>query len=159
VALQKIISGGQTGVDRGALDAALAVRFPCGGWCPADRSAEDGTIPDRFPLTPLPQGGYRARTRQNVLDCDGTVIFAPGELTGGTLLTAQFCRQHGKPLVVIDDATMTEAHAAEAVRRFVDAHSVQVLNVAGPRASGWTAGEGFARGVMAQVLKGATPAL
>lgn len=73
--LQKIISGGQTGADRGALDAALEARVPCGGWCPADRSAEDGSIPDRYPLTPLPVGGYRARTLKNVEDSDGTVIF------------------------------------------------------------------------------------
>jgi hypothetical protein len=72
MALIKIISGGQTGVDRGALDAALAVKFPCGGWCPADRRAEDGSIPGRYPLTPLPGGGYRERTRQNVIDSDGT---------------------------------------------------------------------------------------
>jgi hypothetical protein len=67
MALRKIISGGQTGVDRGALDAALVHAFPCGGWCPADRSAEDGRIPDRYPLKPLARGGYRARTRRPVL--------------------------------------------------------------------------------------------
>src|SRR5271165_7243365 len=72
--LAKIVSGGETGVDRGALDAALALGFPCGGWCPADRSAEDGPIPQRYPLTPLPGIGYRRRTRQNVIDSDGTVI-------------------------------------------------------------------------------------
>lgn len=155
--LRKIISGAQTGVDRGALDAALAAAFPCGGWCPADRSAEDGRIPDRYPLTPLAHGGYRARTRQNVLDSDGTVILAPGELIGGTLLTAQFCLQHGKPHVVIDASGVSEAQAAEVVLRFVAAHRIQVLNVAGPRVSGWPVGEGFARSVMAEVLKGPQP--
>ena len=64
MALTRIVSGGQTGVDRGALDAALAAGFPCGGWCPADRAAEDGAIPVRYPLTPLARGGYRERTRQ-----------------------------------------------------------------------------------------------
>jgi Circularly permutated YpsA SLOG family len=58
----KIVSGGQTGVDRGALDAALAVGFACGGWCPGDRMAEDGPIPEKYPLMPLPNGGYRERT-------------------------------------------------------------------------------------------------
>ena len=104
MSLLKIISGGQTGVDRGALEAALAHAFPCGGWCPADGKAEDGRIPDRYPLRPLPRGGYRARTLKNVQDSDGTVILAPGELSGGTRLTRKLCRQHGKPHLVIEAA-------------------------------------------------------
>lgn len=80
--LEKIVSDGQTGIDRGALDAALAMDFPPGGWCPADRSAEDGPIPAWYPLISLEHGGYRARTRQNVIDSDATVILAPGELAG-----------------------------------------------------------------------------
>jgi hypothetical protein len=68
--LKKIVSGGQTGVDRAALDAALVAKFPCAGWA-ADRMAEDGIIPDRYPLVPLPSGGYRQRTRLNVSDSDG----------------------------------------------------------------------------------------
>ena len=124
--LQKIISGGQTGVDRGALDAALAAQFPCGGWCPADRKAEDGPILERYPVTPLAQGGYRGRTLKNVQDSDGTVILAPGELSGGTRLTREWCRQHGKPHLVVDAAVMTEEGAAEVVLRFVAAHRIAV---------------------------------
>jgi hypothetical protein len=75
--LLKIISGGQTGVDRGALDAALAVHFPCGGRCPAGRKAEDGTIPENYPVTALRRGGYRARTLKNVQDSDGTLQCRP----------------------------------------------------------------------------------
>jgi hypothetical protein len=71
MSLLKVISGGQTGVDRGALDAALAAHFPCGGWCPADRKAEDGEVPEEYPVTPLRHGGYRARTRKNVEESDG----------------------------------------------------------------------------------------
>jgi len=141
-------------VDRGALNAALASHFPCGGWCPADRKAEDGPIPDRYPVTPLTRGGYRARTLKNVQDSDGTVILAAGELTGGTRLTREGCRQHCKPQLVIDAAVMTEKEAAEEVRRFIDVHRIAVLNVAGPRASGWAAGEGFARQVLERALKG-----
>jgi hypothetical protein len=95
--LKQIISGGQTGVDRGALDAALEAQFPCGGWCPADRAAEDGPIPAHYPLTPLARGGYRERTRQNVLDSDGTVILYRSTLTGGTLLTWNLCRRDSPP--------------------------------------------------------------
>lgn len=135
--LEKIVSGGQTGVDRGALDAALAMDFPAGGWCPADRSAEDGLIPARYAVVPLEEGGYRRRTRQNVIDSDGTIILAPGDLTGGTDLTRTFCHQSGKPLLVIDAARTAESDAAAQIARFVEQHLIRVLNVAGPRASGW----------------------
>lgn len=146
--LRKIISGGQTGVDRGALEAALAARFPCGGWCPADRRAEDGMIPEKYPVTPLSHGGYRARTRQNVEESEGTLILAPGPLTGGTALTRQLCRRQGKPHLVIDVALMTAEGASEALLRFVEDSRIAVLNVAGSRSSGWPAGEGFARTVV-----------
>ena len=111
-----------------------------------------GRIPDRYPLRPLPRGGYCARTLKNVQDSDGTVILAPGELSSGTRLTRELCRQHGKPHLVVDAAVMTEEGAAEVVLRFVEAHRIAVLNVAGPRASGWAAGEGFAWRVMGAVL-------
>src|SRR3981081_3368279 len=104
MALQKIISGGQTGVDRGALDVALAAAFPCGGWCPADRQAGGGSIPPPISVTPLPPGGPRERTWKNGLDSDATVVLFRGELTGGTLLTRTFCQRHGKPHLVIDAA-------------------------------------------------------
>src|SRR5450631_3978490 len=102
MALTKIVSGGQTGVDRGALDAALAAGFPCGGWCPADRRAEDGPIPQRYPLTPLPGAGYRQRTQQNLIDSDGTAILFYGTLSGGTKLTRDSCVREKKPFVVLD---------------------------------------------------------
>ena len=85
--LKKIVSGGQTGVDRAALDAALSLAFPCGGWVTWDRMAEDGVISDRYPLIALPKGGYRQRTRLNVSDSDGTAILYNESLKGGTRLT------------------------------------------------------------------------
>src|ERR1700678_1456456 len=97
MALSKIVSGGQTGVDRGALDAALAAGFPCGGWCPADRRAEDGPIPDRYPLRALAGGREKDRTRQNVQDSDGTAILFHESLTGGTLVTRNLCVREKKP--------------------------------------------------------------
>jgi hypothetical protein len=114
--LAKIVSGGQTGVDRGALDAALAAEFPCGGWCPEDRAAEDGPIEARYPLTPMARGGYRERTRQNVLDSDGTAILFYGVLGGGTLLTLNLCKREGKPHVVIDANKTSESAAAGSSR-------------------------------------------
>jgi hypothetical protein len=93
MALTKIISGGQTGVDRAALDAASAVGFPCGGWCPADRKAEDGPIPERYPMSLLTERGYRLRTLKNVQTSDGTAILFNQTLSGGTKLT----RDMGSP--------------------------------------------------------------
>ena len=152
MAPHKIVSGGQTGVDRGALDAALAAGFPCGGWCPADRSGEDGPIPARYPLTPLVRGGYRERTRQNVLDSDGTAILFHGVLGGGTLLTLNLCKREGKPHVVIDANKTSESAAAVEIAQFVEEHDIRALNVAGPRLSGWKQGHGFAAKTVEEVI-------
>jgi len=149
MALIKIVSGGQTGVDRGALDAALAAEFPCGGWCPSDRAAEDGPVPTRYPLMPMARGGYRERTRQNVLDSDGTAILFYGVLGGGTLLTLNLCKREGKPHMVIDASKASEPEIA----RFVDEHGIHVLNVAGPRLSGWRQGHGFAERAVGELVK------
>lgn len=152
MALHKIVSGGQTGVDRGALDAALAAGFPCGGWCPVDRAAEDGAIPARYPLTPLARGGYRERTRQNVLDSDGTAIPFHGVLGGGTLLTLKICKREGKPHIAIDASKTSESEAAAEIARFVEENEILVLNVAGPRLSHWSQGNGFAAKTVGEVI-------
>jgi Circularly permutated YpsA SLOG family len=89
--LAKIVSGGQTGIDRGTLDAALAWGFPCGGWCPPERLAEDGRIPDCYPVIELKEGGYRQRTLRNVLESDGTAILYFSQIEGGTEETLRFC--------------------------------------------------------------------
>ena len=166
--LTKIISGGQTGVDRGALDAALVADFPCGGWCPANREAEDGEIPERYRLTPLPnefasgsavgptarQIGkhYRARTLKNVQDSDGTVILFSATLSGGTLLTRNLCVREKRPFILVDAKRTTKLRAADAVVRFVEEHDLRVLNVAGPRLSGWPKGYAFAMAVVGEVI-------
>jgi len=95
---QKIISGGQTGVDRGALDASLKNNFSCGGWCPKGRLAEDGIIHKKYPLNEMIDTTYSSRTKQNVIDSDGTLIIFPGTLSGGTLLTRQIANELSKPL-------------------------------------------------------------
>ena len=133
--LKKIISGGQTGVDRGALDAALELGFPCGGSCPLGRRAEDGVIPERYPVTELATDEYRPRTRQNVLDGDATLIVFFGEPSGGTLATLRICQETQKPVLTIDAAAKTPAEAAIELRAFIEQHAVSVLNVAGPRES------------------------
>jgi hypothetical protein len=133
--IARLVSGGQTGVDRAALDAALEMGMPCGGWCPRGRKAEDGHIDGRYPLVETPSDGYSQRTRWNVRDSDATVILSWGRPTGGTLLTVGECRKAGKPCLVIDLAD--EANLAEAIRaaRQWVAATKGILNVAGPRAS------------------------
>lgn len=131
-----IFSGGQAGVDRGALDAALELGNPCGGWCPQGRAAEDGHIPERYPLNEI-AGGYAERTRRNVAESDGTLILHRGALTQGTLLTLTVCRELGKPLCLVDAETTSPAMAAIEARQFIEAHGIEHLNVAGPRETHW----------------------
>jgi hypothetical protein len=126
-----IVSGGQTGADRGALDAALAAGVPCGGWCPRGRRAEDGTIPDRYPLRETPTAEYPLRTAWNVRDSDGTVILHQGRVDRGTALTERLARRQGRPVLLLD---VTSARPAELVA-WVEKERIARLNVAGPRES------------------------
>ncbi|MBA1145559.1 putative molybdenum carrier protein [Ectothiorhodospiraceae bacterium WFHF3C12] len=150
--LERIVSGGQTGVDRGALDAALAARFPCGGWCPAGRRAEDGTIPADYPLTTLPRRDYRTRTRRNVLDSDGTVILRHGVLQGGTALTQRYCDELRRPCLTVDAEAQDVEAAVRLLSRFVERWAIRVLNVAGPRASKWGGAHAYAQAVVAALI-------
>ena len=130
--VEKIVSGGQTGVDRAALNVGLALGLPVGGWCPRGRRAEDGVIPDRYPLLETPERNYQARTRRNIEDSDGTLILNLGPLDGGTALTADLARQIGKPCLVV----ALEAGIEPAVfQDWLATHHITVLNVAGPRES------------------------
>jgi hypothetical protein len=130
--LSRIVSGGQTGVDRAALDVALELGLPCGGWCPRGRRAEDGPIPERFPLRETASASYPPRTARNVRDSDGTLILFRGRPDRGTALTIRLAEHHDRPLLVLDLATRPEPAA---VRRWMEEHQVLVLNVAGPRES------------------------
>lgn len=150
---EKVVSGGQTGVDRGALDAALALGHPCGGWCPRGRRAEDGRIPDRYPLQEHASSAYQARTEANVLDSDGTLVFCRGKPTGGTALTIRLAHQHHKPCLVVslDGAPDLEALARH-IRRWGESHGIRVLNVAGPRESEKPGLQELVAAVMRKVL-------
>jgi hypothetical protein len=151
--LKRIVSGGQTGVDRGTLDAALGADFPCGGWMPGDRMAEDGVISDRYPLTALPNGNYRQRTRLNVVDSDGTAILYEGYLSSGTGLTRDLCELLDRPRILISAReTPDPIAAAVAVVKFIEYNNIKTLNVAGPRASEWAAGYRFAADVVSGVI-------
>jgi hypothetical protein len=155
MALRKIVSGGQTGVDRAALDAPLNANFPCGGWVTWDRMAEDGLIPARYPVTPLPNGGYRQRTRLNVSDSDGTAIVYDELLKGGTRLTRNLCALLNRPYILISARqTPDPLVAAAAILKFIEENKIAVLNVSGPRLTGWPAGYRFAFDVISAVIAG-----
>ena len=128
----KIISGGQTGVDRAALDVAIALGIPHGGWCPHGRTAEDGRIPSRYKLSQTESPEYSVRTERNVLHADATLILYRAQLSGGTQLTLQLAERHGKACMTVD---LDDPPPPEAVRRWLDVNQVKVLNIAGPRES------------------------
>jgi hypothetical protein len=150
--LKSIVSGGQTGVDRGALDAALDKNFACGGWCPAGRAAEDGAIDARYPLVELSGAGYEERTLRNLLDSDGTVVIYFGKLSGGSLETRDWCLRQGKPVCAIDASAMTDTIAAEVIGRFVERFNIETLNVAGPRSSKAPLAHQYARRAISLML-------
>jgi hypothetical protein len=141
-ALSKIISGGQTGVDRAALDVALRLGIPCGGWCPRGRRAEDGTIPSRYPLVETPTARYPQRTAWNVRDSDGTLVLHAGRPKGGTALTLRLLAGQRKPMLQVDLDARPDPRE---LTRWMAAAAIRVLNVAGPRESespgigGWAA--------------------
>ena len=178
-----IISGGQTGVDRGALDAALDLGVECGGWCPVGRLAEDGMIPERYRVIELTDGGYAKRTAQNVADSDGTLVISNGEPIGGTRETVERCVEMQKPYLIIDCKLVTINQAIDLALRFVsqlssranpndptnvrtrlaaekapdprgDLNMTIVLNVAGPRASQWPEGHALTYQIMSAILRG-----
>ncbi len=132
MALEAIISGGQTGVDRGAIDAALALGFPCGGTCPRGRRVEDGVIPDRYPFIESTEDHYSARTETNISDSDATLILVSSlPLEGGTLLTKELAVEKRAPFLV-----QTVPWSTQEVMDWLVVAEVKRLNVAGPRESG-----------------------
>lgn len=128
----RIISGGQTGVDRAALDFALANGIEHGGWCPRGRRAEDGVLDEKYALHETPRKDYRQRTRWNVRDADGTLIIVNHELSGGTRYTFEVARKMGKPVMKVG---VEEEGKEKEVLDWLESNDIRVLNVAGPRAS------------------------
>ncbi|MDR2551179.1 MAG: putative molybdenum carrier protein [Desulfobulbus sp.] len=130
-----IISGGQTGADRAALDAAIALGLPHGGWLPKGRKTEAGPLPARYLLKELDSHRYRDRTEQNVLAAGGTLICSFGPLTGGSALTEALAIRHDRPFLHIDFDLVDKDRARILVEEWVGRHGLAVVNVAGPRAS------------------------
>jgi predicted Rossmann-fold nucleotide-binding protein len=130
--VERIVSGGQTGVDRAALDVALSRGLPCGGWCPKGRFAEDGVIPACYPLIETPTPLYEERTAWNVRDSDGTLVLTWGPPVQGTAYTIGMTRLFKKPCLVID---LSRDGDVQCVSGWLRKHHVRTLNVAGPRAT------------------------
>ena len=128
----KIISGGQTGVDRAALDFALENNINCGGWCPKDRMAEDGIIPGRYPLIETDSDNYNIRTRKNVLEADGTLIFFLNQQDDGTKTTKKLCDKYFKSTLQVK---LTESLDFNTINAWVKQNNIRILNIAGPRES------------------------
>ncbi len=130
--IEKVISGGQTGVDRAALDVAMKLNIKCGGWVPKGRKAEDGVIHPRYPMKEMESAEYADRTRQNIIDSDGTLILYLGAMSEGTKLTYELPKLLNKPYYIID---MSQPVDVEAFRDWVNKNFVRILNIGGPRAS------------------------
>lgn len=128
--IEKIISGGQTGVDRAALDVALELGIPCGGWCPQGRRAEDGVIASKYPLQETEARNYQTRTKLNVHDSDGTLILNRGDLSGGTAYTTHLAETMGKPYLVVG---LDQSPDPQNVVVWLQERKIFTLNVAGPR--------------------------
>ena len=134
--LKKIISGGQTGVDRAALDSAIRLGIDHGGWIPKGRLTEDGPLPPNYKMTEMPTDSYSERTEKNVTESDGTLIISQGTPTGGTDHTRKMALKHGKQLLHIDLALHGNLlDAASLVSSWLEMNKIETLNVAGPRAS------------------------
>jgi len=136
--LKKIVSGGQTGVDQGALDYALENGIEAGGWCPKDRICENGIIPDKYPLEEVNEEDYNLRTMLNVRDSDGTlVIIRDGYMEEGTRLTIDYSKELSKPWFLVDLMVMSRQMESifEALSNWITDNQIATLNVAGNRES------------------------
>lgn len=132
MAVRRVVSGGQTGVDRAALDVARELDLPIEGWCPKGRLAENGPIPDEYPLRETATADVAVRTELNVLHSDGTLVLSVGNPQDGTVLTRVCAEHHGKPLLVLD---MEMSIAPEQFVSWIQANRITTLNVGGPRES------------------------
>lgn len=150
-----IVSGGQTGADRAALDFALEFGLAHGGWCPSGRRAEDGELDERYHLTETPSHRYDQRTRWNVRDSDATVVFSIArEVSGGTALTLAIAGRQGKPYLHLSRESVSAEgrDAAQGLLDFLAEHHIGRLNVAGPRASQEPEIAAFVRQVLVEAL-------
>ena len=133
--IRKIISGGQTGVDQAALEVAIKLNIPHGGWCPKGRIAENGTIPRKYLVVETESSDYSVRTKLNIRDSDGTLVLLPSstkKITNGTMLTIQEAKEKKRPLLIID---LSRNPDIESMTKWIRTNNIEALNIAGPRES------------------------
>ena len=133
--ITRILSGGQTGADRAALDFAIKHHIPHGGWVPKGRKTEDGTLDQKYQLQKMPTDEYSKRTEKNIVDSDATLILSHASLTGGSALTQSLADKHGKPCIHIDLSKVDIRKAVLIINIWIHRYQIKVLNVAGPRGS------------------------
>ena len=133
--ITKIISGGQTGADRAALDFAIKHSISYGGWVPKGRRTENGTLPEKYQLQEMPTDEYSKMTEQNIVDSDATLILSHASLTGGSALTQSLAEKHGKPCIHIDLSKVGMRKAGLIINIWIHRYKIKVLNIAGPKAS------------------------
>ncbi len=148
--IEKLVSGGQTGVDRAALDVALDLGIAHGGWCPSGRIAEDGPIDARYRLWEMDVTDYAARTKQNVIDSDATLILYRGRMQGGTLLTYRVAQRENKPVLRV---RMDGDVSIPQIATWIHQNGIATLNVAGPRGSAHPEIYSTARRVLTNLFK------
>ena len=162
--ISKIVSGGQTGADRGGLDAAILLGVPHGGWCPKGRKSEDGVIPAHYNLVETRSADYLVRTEANIVDAHCTVVFSFGEPTGGSKRTVTFADSHRRPCHCVDLSTRSDEAAARSILGWLSSGGLTrsdmptprpnlIVNVAGSRESKAPGIEKRVRSVMHMVLK------
>jgi hypothetical protein len=135
IQIEKIISGGQTGADRAALDISMAFGIPHGGWIPKGRKTEDGRLPDRYRMKEVLSISYAQSSQMNVLDSDGTLIVSHGRLTGVPASTQELSKKHRRPCLHIDLEEIAYDKATDIVCSWIEIRGIHTLNVAGPRAT------------------------
>ncbi|WP_372366174.1 putative molybdenum carrier protein [Candidatus Uabimicrobium sp. HlEnr_7] len=149
--MKKIISGGQTGADRGGLDAAIKLNIEHGGWCPKNRRSEDGSIPYCYKLKETVSSNYKVRTEQNVIDSDLTLIFTPGKASGGSLQTIRFAKKHSKNYYHIDIFGVKEENFQLLVTLLC--HFDSILNIAGSRESKFPGIKNYVKNMLCEVIE------
>jgi hypothetical protein len=132
--IKKIISGGQTGADQAALDSAIQLDMPHGGWVPKGRITQEGSLPDKYKLQEIPDDSYPSHTEQNVIDSDGTVIITHGKLYDGSDYAREMSVKHGRPWIKIDLDITAPLDAALKISNWIIENSIAILNITGSSA-------------------------
>lgn len=133
--IKKIVSGGQIGVDQAALDVAIKLGVPHGGWIQKGRKTQRGILPEKYQLKEMPVAGFKDRIEQNVIHSDGTLIISHGELTGGADYSQKMAKEHNRPCLHIDLNEASVDMAGSKINTWIIENEIEVLNVTGSRTS------------------------